>query len=110
MGTVIGHAAAALIGAMALGQATPQRPPEQPAAAGAASGDEVVVVARRRGCGLQIADHILSDREFRARAAEWAAGRRLRIAVPPGSSYRCQAEILFRLHRYGVTLAEFVDQ
>lgn len=73
-------------------------------------GDDIVIVARRRRCDLGIADRIMSDKEFRARAKEWAAGQLVRIRVPRGSSYMCQANIMFRLKRYGVVRAVFVDE
>ncbi len=79
--------------------ATPTPPP----------GDDIVVVARRGKCTTRIADRIMSDGEFRARASEWAAGRPVRITVPAGSSYTCMAQIVFRLERYGVRNAIFVD-
>ena len=73
-------------------------------------GDDIVVTARRGRCQMQVADRIMADAEFRRLAPLWAAGRPLRILVPRGSSYRCQARILFRLERFGVHHAIFVDQ
>jgi hypothetical protein len=73
-------------------------------------GDDIVVIARRGKCTVRIADRIISDREFKARAGEWAAGRPVRITVPAGSSYKCMARIMFRLGHYGVTKAVFLDR
>lgn len=85
----------------------PEAPPGAPPSAPA---DEVVVVGHRGRCTTRIADRLISDREFRARAAEWAAGRSVRIIVPAGSDYRCMARIMFRLNRYGVRNAVFVTR
>ena len=74
-----------------------------------AQADDVVVVAQRKKCSLQIAKRMLSDREFNARAAEWAAGKPVRIVMDETTGYRCMAKVLFRLGDRGVTNAEFVD-
>ena len=70
---------------------------------------EIVVRARRRKCDVSVANRILSDREFNARAAEWAAGTPVRVVAPERSSYRCLARITFRLADKGVRQVEFVD-
>lgn len=70
---------------------------------------EVVVVAQRRRCTVSIADRIIADKEFKARAKEWARGTPVRIVAPRGSDYRCLAKIMFRLQRYGVSRAEIVS-
>lgn len=72
--------------------------------------DEIVVRASRRKCEMAIADRILSDAEFKARAAEWAAGKPVRVIVPNGTDYKCLAKIMFRLNDHGVTHAAFVDR
>lgn len=72
--------------------------------------DDIVVTARRNQCDVRIADRLMSHRAFREKAREWAAGRPVRVLVPRSSSLRCQAEIMFRLNRHGVTRAIFVDQ
>lgn len=59
---------------------------------------------------MHIADRIMADAEFRRMAPDWAAGRPVRIVVPRGSSYRCQARILLKLERYGVHNAVFIDR
>ena len=59
---------------------------------------------------MRIADRLIADTDFRRMAPIWAAGRPVRIMVPRGSSYRCQARILWRLERFGVHHAIFVDQ
>lgn len=69
----------------------------------------ITVVARRRRCDVSIADHILSDREFAARAAEWAAGEPLHVMVPRQTGYRCLAKITFRLSDHGVKRFVFED-
>jgi len=72
--------------------------------------EDVVVVSRRGRCDLSIANRIISDREFRAKTREWAANRAVRVRVPVGSTIRCEAKIMFRLGRYGVTRATFVEE
>jgi biopolymer transport protein ExbD len=79
------------------------------AVSASSTADDVVVVARRRKCDLRIAKRMLSDREFTARAAEWAAGKPVRIVMDETTGYRCMAKVLFRLSEHGVTNAEFVD-
>lgn len=97
-----------LLAASAAGQTPPPVTTAQPTAD--MPGDEVVVTAGKRRCDLSIADRLISDREFRDRAREWAAGRPVRIVVPDGASYRCQARIVFRLGKYGVHRAVFVTR
>lgn len=70
---------------------------------------DIVVVARRQKCDVSIASRLISDREFRARAREWATGTIVRVHAPARSSYQCLAKIMFKLGDYGVTRAEFVD-
>lgn len=72
-------------------------------------GDEIVVRGSRRKCQMSVASRILSDAEFKARAAEWAAGRPVRVLVPAGTTYKCRARIMFRLNDHGVTRAQFID-
>ncbi len=69
--------------------------------------DEVVVTAHKRKCQLSIADRIVRDKEFRARAAAWATGTPVRVVIADGASYRCLARIVFRLNEYGVTRVNF---
>lgn len=75
----------------------------------AASAPEIVVTARRRKCDVSVADHILSDREFAARAPEWAAGEPLRVVAAQRTDYKCLAKIAFRLNDHGVKRFIFVD-
>lgn len=75
-----------------------------------APGDEVVVVARRRRCDLALAGRIVGSAEFRARAAEWRAGRPVTVVVPPDARVPCLAKIMFRLADHGATRAVFVDR
>lgn len=72
-------------------------------------GDEIVVRATKRKCRLAIANRILSDAEFQRRAAEWAAGRPVRVIVPAATDYKCLAKIMFRLNEHGVKRAAFID-
>lgn len=71
--------------------------------------DEIVVVARPGKCDLLVAGRTIRSPEFKARAAEWAAGRAVRIVVPAGARTRCLAKIMFKLRDHGVTRAEFVN-
>ncbi len=91
-----------MIAAFLIAALTPQQ-------AAPVEGDQIVVRAVRRKCEVSVARRILSDREFNARAREWAVGRPLRVVVPAGSSYKCMAKIAFRLNDHGVTRFVFVD-
>jgi len=70
---------------------------------------EVVVVAKSRKCDLAIGGRTMRDADFKRHAAEWAAGRPVRIVVPHAARTQCLAKIMFKLHDRGVTQAEFVD-
>ena len=72
--------------------------------------DEILVVAKPRKCDLSVAGRTLRSREFKARAAEWAAGRPVRVVVPTDARTKCLAKIMFRLHDNGVTRAEFAAE
>lgn len=74
-----------------------------------ATGDEILLVAKPRKCDLSVAGRTLRSPEFKARAAEWVAGRPVRVVVPTDARTRCLAKIMFRLHDNGVIRAEFVD-
>jgi hypothetical protein len=74
------------------------------------SATDVVVVARKRKCRVQLKGVLLSDRELDSYAAQWARGERIRVHVPSNASYKCLATIMFRLHDRGVTRAEFIDE
>ncbi|MFN3943868.1 MAG: hypothetical protein ACK4K7_02915 [Allosphingosinicella sp.] len=95
--------------AMLLAAATPPGQAAQ-AAPAAVEADEIVVRAVRRRCQVEAANRVLSDREFDARAAEWAAGRPVRVYAPLSSDYKCLARIAFRLNDRGVRLIHFVDR
>ncbi len=71
--------------------------------------NEIVVVAKPRKCVLSSAGRTLRDADFKRHAAEWAAGLPVRIVVPRAARTQCLAKIMFKLHDYGVTKAEFVD-
>ena len=51
----------------------------------------------------------MRNADFQKYAAEWAAGRPVRIIVPRAARTKCLAKIMFKLHDHGVTQAEFVD-
>ena len=70
---------------------------------------EVVVVAKSRKCDLAIGGRTMRDADFKRHAAEWAAGRPVRVVVPHAARTQCLAKIMFKLHDRGVTQAEFVD-
>jgi hypothetical protein len=70
---------------------------------------EVVVVAKSRKCDLAIGGRTMRDADFKRHAAEWAAGRPVRVVVPHAARTQCLARIMFKLHDRGVTQAEFVD-
>jgi hypothetical protein len=72
--------------------------------------DEILVVAKSRKCDLSVAGRTLRSPQFKARAAEWAAGRPVRVIVPIDARTRCLAKIMFRLHDNGLTRAEFVAE
>jgi hypothetical protein len=77
--------------------------------ADASEPDEIVVRGTRKKCRIEIAHRVVSDADFKARAAEWAAGKPIRVIVPAGTDYKCLARIMFRLNDHGVTRANFVD-
>jgi hypothetical protein len=70
---------------------------------------EIVVVAKSRKCDLAIGGRTIRDADFKRHAAEWAAGRPVRVVVPHAARTQCLAKIMFKLHDLGVTRAEFVD-
>ena len=70
---------------------------------------DIGVKARKQRCDVSVANRILSDREFDARAAEWAAGVPVRVHAPDGSGHKCLAKIFFKLTNRGVRQVEFVD-
>jgi hypothetical protein len=71
---------------------------------------DIVVVARKRKCRVQLGSALLSERELDAYAAQWAKGEIVKVHVPSNASYKCLAQIMFRLGDRGVTRAEFVDE
>lgn len=91
-----------LLAATAL--ASPQTDPAEPPPV------EVVVRARRRRCDVAVADRVISDAEFRARAAEWRAGVPVHVVAPASADYKCLAKIAFRLADYGVTRVTFDER
>ena len=74
-----------------------------------AEGDMIVVTAERSRCSVRLADKPLSDPEFAAHAAEWAAGRPLRVYAPRASDQDCLTRIVFKLNKKGVRVIHFVD-
>ena len=70
---------------------------------------EIIVVAKSRKCDLSSAGRTLRNADFKKYAAEWAAGRPVRIIVPRAARTKCLAKIMFKLHDHGVMQAEFVD-
>jgi len=72
-------------------------------------GDTIVVTGSRRKCSVRLADKPLSDPEFAAHAAEWAAGRPVRVYAPATSDTECLARIMFKLSERGVRVVHFVD-
>ncbi len=74
-----------------------------------ATGDDIVVVAARQKCRLRFADRDLSDAEFKRRAAEWAAGKPVRVIARRSADIKCLAKIAFRLADRGVKLIQFVE-
>ena len=87
--------------ALLLAQATPP-PPD-------VTGDDIVVVAAKQKCRLRFAERDLSDGEFRRRAAEWAAGKPVRVIARRSEDIKCLAKIAFRLADRGVKLIQFVE-
>jgi hypothetical protein len=71
---------------------------------------DIVVVAKKRKCRVQLGGALLSDRELDSYAMQWARGEEIRIHVPSTASYRCLAQIMFRLNERGVTRAQFLDE
>ncbi|HEX8556029.1 MAG TPA: hypothetical protein VF695_15080 [Sphingomonas sp.] len=73
----------------------------------AAAGD--VVVVARNSCDLSVAGKAVRGKALDRYAAEWRAGRPVRIMVPAALRTRCLAKVMFRLHDRGVTRADFID-
>lgn len=72
--------------------------------------DDIVVVALpNRKCEVRLADKILSDADFHARARRWAAGEPARVFLSKGSNLQCRVKIVRQLEDWGVRLVEFVD-
>lgn len=71
-------------------------------ATGQAIADEILVVAKPSKCDLSVAGRTMRSPEFKARAAEWAAGRPVRVVVPTDARTRCLAKIMYRLHDNGM--------
>lgn len=66
-----------------------------------AMADEILIMARPRKCDLSVARRTLRSPESKALAAEWAAGRPVRVVVPTDARIRCLAKIMFRPHDNG---------
>ena len=71
--------------------------------------DVIVVTGVRGKCSMRLADKVLSDPEFAAHAADWAAGRPVQVYAPATSDRSCLAKIVFRLNAKGVQVVHFVD-
>jgi biopolymer transport protein ExbD len=104
------------LAALVLAQANALPPPSESgvppalAAEQEAEADEIVVRAVKGKCRVQLADRLLTDREFDQRTDEWAAGKAVRVVEPRGANYKCLAKIMFRLNDKGVRLVRFVDR
>lgn len=96
-------AAAAVIAAMLLALAP------VPAETAAPTGDDIVVVAAKEKCRVRFADRDMSDGEFRRRAAEWAAGKPVRVVARRSTDIKCLSKIAFRLADHGVKRIDFVE-
>jgi len=79
------------------------------AQADAAMPDDIVVTAERQDCRVRFADRQLTDREFDARAREWAAGKPVRVIARASADLQCLSKIAFKLADKGVRLIQFVD-
>jgi len=77
--------------------------------ADAAMPDDIVVTAERQDCRVRFADRELTDREFDARAREWAAGKPVRVVARANADLKCLSKIAFKLADRGVRLIQFVD-
>lgn len=100
-----------MILALALALQAQPAPPVVPPAAAPADPvpDDIVVVARRHKCNVEMAERTLSAGEFDARMKIWALGKPVRVYAPADSDYKCLAKIMFRLADRGVKLVQFVD-
>jgi hypothetical protein len=74
-----------------------------------ARADDIVVTAVRDTCTLRFADKTMTDAEFDARAAEWRAGRPVRVISRADADLPCVRRIASKLFGRGVTRIEFVD-
>ncbi|RYE04229.1 MAG: hypothetical protein EOP61_01415 [Sphingomonadales bacterium] len=95
----------------------PENPPSPGAKQAAPATDSdvdeetvIVVVGRRGGCRVRLADRTLTEKELAAKAREWTAkGIALKLVRPRGADYRCMAKIAFQLGEQGLRLFEFVE-
>ena len=71
--------------------------------------DDVVVVANVNSCNLRFADKPMTDAQFDARAAEWKAGKPVRLILRSDADFPCVRKIAKRLFDKGVTRIEFID-
>ena len=98
-----------VVAALLLQQTGADRAEPEPTQLEATLGDTIVVTAERNKCSVRLADKPLSDPEFAAHAAEWAAGRPLRVYAPRSSDRDCLTKIVFKLNKKGVRVIHFVD-
>lgn len=91
---------ALLMVAAAVGQTTAQAP----------GPDDIVVVARPdKRCEVRLAEKVLGDEDFHARARLWAAGAPARVFLSSGSNLQCRLKIVRKLEDWGVRLVEFIE-
>lgn len=81
----------------------------QIAAPAVSAADDIVVTAVRDACTVRFAERTMTDAEFDARAAEWKAGRPVRVISRASADLACVRRIASRLFARGVTRIEFVD-
>jgi hypothetical protein len=71
--------------------------------------DDIVVTGTRESCTVRFADKAMTDAEFNAHAAEWKAGKPVRVVSRADSDLACVRRIASKLFSRGVTRIDFVD-
>jgi hypothetical protein len=90
-----------LLAAQAAPAAAPQDNSPQP--------DDIVITATRDSCKVKFADKEMTDAEFDRRAAEWKAGKPVRVISRGDADFACVRKIASKLFARGVMRIIFVD-
>lgn len=101
-----------LVLGMMVQAAPPQKspPPAPPLASSEPQPDDIVVTATTKaGCVVRFADKDMSDADLDKRAAEWKAGKPVRVISRVETDFPCVRKIAMKLFDRGVMKVIFVD-